>query len=86
MQVTGNPQVIGSSAELLPINALVLTGVTNFRVRQLLPGLFPKLSFPEYAWKLREQSKARRSCRTYCVSPEATFRVPVQVRVVLRNE
>jgi hypothetical protein len=31
-------------------NALVLTGVANFRGRQLLPRLFPKLSFPEYAW------------------------------------
>jgi hypothetical protein len=36
---------------------------------------------PHYS-KPREQSKARRSCRTYCVSPEATFRVPFQVRVI----
>ena len=49
-QMTGKPEVIGSSVGLVTTNALVLTGVANFRGRQLLPGLFPKLSFPEYAW------------------------------------
>ena len=28
----------------------MLTDVANIRGRQLLPGLFPKLSFPKYAW------------------------------------
>jgi hypothetical protein len=32
---------------------------------------------PPHCSKPREQSKARRSCRTYCVSHEATFRVPL---------
>jgi hypothetical protein len=30
--MTGNPEVIGSSAGLVPLNALVLTGLANFRV------------------------------------------------------
>jgi hypothetical protein len=30
--MTGNPEVISSSVGLVPINALVLTGLANFRV------------------------------------------------------
>ena len=30
--MTGNPEVIGSSAGLVPRNALVLTGLANFRM------------------------------------------------------
>ena len=37
----------GKSHQIGTENALVLTGVANFRGRQLLSGLFPKLSFPE---------------------------------------
>jgi hypothetical protein len=31
-RITGNPEVIGSSVGLVSINALVLTGLGNFRV------------------------------------------------------
>ena len=31
-RVTGNPEVIGSSAGLVPLNALVLSDLANFRV------------------------------------------------------
>jgi hypothetical protein len=48
--MTGKPEVIDSSVRLELENALVLTGKAKIRGRQLLPRLFPKLSFPEYAW------------------------------------